>query len=209
MFFSLKYSIIKKRTKFNHRFGTTVGKPTVATNCRKGYAFDYRIEKTKRSIYNAFIELRAKKPLEKLTVKELCETAQINKSTFYVYYHDVYDLSDKIENEIVSEVVKNFDSNMIDTANFSKYLFLAYSAQHDLISTVFSGTRAQLLPKKIEAVLKEAIFTSYPQYKDDFDFNIKLTFTIYGGFYAYTEHYKADNEKLIDIISELSDRVVN
>ena len=34
---------------------------------------DYRIEKTKRSIYNAFIELRARKPLEKLTVKELCE----------------------------------------------------------------------------------------------------------------------------------------
>jgi len=170
---------------------------------------DSRIEKTRQSIYDAFIKLRATKPLEKLTVKELCETAQINKSTFYVYYHDVYDLSDKIENEIVSEVVKNFDSNMIDTANFSKYLFLAYSAQHDLISTVFSGTRAQLLPKKIESVLKEAIFSGYPQYADDFEFNTRLTFTIYGGFYAYTEHYKAGNDKLIDILSSLSGKVIN
>ncbi len=170
---------------------------------------DNRIEKTKRSIYDAFIELRAKKALEKLTVKELCELAQINKSTFYVYYHDVYDLSDKIENEIVSEVVKNFDSSMIDTANFSKYLFIAYSAQHDLISTVFSGTRAQLLPKKIEAVLKEAIFIRYPQCRDDFDFNIRLTFTIYGSFYAYTEYYNFNNGTLIDIISELSGRIVN
>ncbi|MBQ5317990.1 MAG: TetR/AcrR family transcriptional regulator [Oscillospiraceae bacterium] len=169
---------------------------------------DCRIEKTKRSIYNAFIKLRADKSLEKLTVKELCEEAQINKSTFYVYYNDVYDLSDKVEDEIVSEVVKNFDSDVIDTVKFSKYLFNAYGAQGTLISTVFSGTRAQLLPKKIETVLKETIFTRYPQYKNDFDFNIRLTFTIYGGFYAYKEYAESDREKLIDTIGELSNKVV-
>ena len=33
---------------------------------------DIRIEKTEKAIKNAFLELRAKKPLEKITVKELC-----------------------------------------------------------------------------------------------------------------------------------------
>ena len=42
---------------------------------------DLRTEKTERSILNAFIGLRAQKPLEKITVKELCEKAWINKST--------------------------------------------------------------------------------------------------------------------------------
>ena len=50
---------------------------------------DIRIEKTERAIRNAFLELRAAKPLEKITVKELCSLACINKSTFYLkkLYH--------------------------------------------------------------------------------------------------------------------------
>ena len=43
---------------------------------------DLRIEKTEKGIRNAFIELRSRKPLEKITIKELCEHAYINKSTF-------------------------------------------------------------------------------------------------------------------------------
>ncbi|EKC69722.1 TetR family HTH transcriptional regulator [human gut metagenome] len=40
------------------------------------------------------------KPLEKITVKELCESARINKSTFYAHYKDIYDLSDAMEEEV-------------------------------------------------------------------------------------------------------------
>ena len=47
-----------------------------------GGKLDLRVEKTERGIKNAFIELRSRKPLEKITVKELCESARINKSTF-------------------------------------------------------------------------------------------------------------------------------
>ena len=53
---------------------------------------DIRIEKTRQSIINAFIELRSHKELERITIKELCEKAQINKSTFYAHYQDIYHL---------------------------------------------------------------------------------------------------------------------
>ena len=55
---------------------------------------DIRMEKTEKAIKNAFIELRSKKPLEKITVKELCSLACINKSTFYSHYEDIYALSE-------------------------------------------------------------------------------------------------------------------
>ena len=58
---------------------------------------DIRIEKTRQSIINAFIELRSHKELERITIKELCEKAQINKSTFYAHYQDIYHLSDTLE----------------------------------------------------------------------------------------------------------------
>ena len=54
---------------------------------------DLRVEKTKGSIVNAFLSLRARKPLEKITVKELCQLARINKSTFYTHYSDIFALS--------------------------------------------------------------------------------------------------------------------
>jgi len=53
---------------------------------------DLRVEKTKGSIVNAFLSLRARKPLEKITVKELCQLARINKSTFYTHYSDIFAL---------------------------------------------------------------------------------------------------------------------
>ena len=66
---------------------------------------DLRTERTKRSIINAFLELRSKKPLEKITVKELSELAFINKATFYTHYQDIYDLSEQLETEFVTNIL--------------------------------------------------------------------------------------------------------
>ena len=64
-----------------------------------------RVKKTRRSIINAFLMLRANKPLEKITVKELAELAMINKATFYLHFRDIYDLSDTLERELVCSII--------------------------------------------------------------------------------------------------------
>ena len=58
---------------------------------------DKRMEKTEKAIKEAFMALRKIKPLEKISIKELCEMAYINKSTFYSHYEDIYALSYVIE----------------------------------------------------------------------------------------------------------------
>ena len=68
---------------------------------------DIRIEKTERAIKQAFMELRADKPLEKIRVKELCDLACINKSTFYAHYQDIYALATAMEDEMVQAVVES------------------------------------------------------------------------------------------------------
>ena len=62
---------------------------------------DMRVKKTKRSIINAFLELRSKMPLEKIRINELCRIAEINKSTFYAHYQDIYQLSEEVEQEVL------------------------------------------------------------------------------------------------------------
>ena len=67
---------------------------------------DIRIEKTERAIKQAFLTLRAKKPLEKIKVKDLCALACINKSTFYAHYQDIFALSTKMEQDLVEVTLR-------------------------------------------------------------------------------------------------------
>ena len=66
---------------------------------------DLREKKTKRKIRNAFFELRAKKPLERISIKELAELAEISKATFYLHYKDIYDLSEILQKEVIDNVL--------------------------------------------------------------------------------------------------------
>ena len=119
---------------------------------------DIRIEKTRQSIINAFIELRSHKELERITIKELCEKAQINKSTFYAHYQDIYHLSDTLETEVVVSIMENLthpERVLEDTTFFSRELFMGFLAKDSLIGILFSGSRSKCLVQKIEAALKE------------------------------------------------------
>ncbi len=65
---------------------------------------DRRIRYTKRVIRESFVHLLSLKPIAKITVKEICETADVNRSTFYAHYKDPYDLMQKIKGEVMREI---------------------------------------------------------------------------------------------------------
>lgn len=71
---------------------------------------DARARYTRMIIKKSFCTLLREKPLEKITVRELCEKAEINRSTFYKHYLDCYDLLDKIE----YEALEHFDAMLAD-----------------------------------------------------------------------------------------------
>ena len=59
-----------------------------------------RTRVTRLLIRRAFTELLRKKPIQDISVKELCERAGINRGTFYIHYKDVYDLLSSLEDEL-------------------------------------------------------------------------------------------------------------
>ena len=61
---------------------------------------DRRVRKTKQAIKNAFIQLLNKKDLEKITIQDITELADINRGTFYLHYEDKYILLSDIEDEL-------------------------------------------------------------------------------------------------------------
>ena len=61
---------------------------------------EHRVQTTKRRLREALLSLLPDKPLRAITVKELCESAKLNRGTFYAHYSDVYDLMAQIEEDM-------------------------------------------------------------------------------------------------------------
>ncbi|MBC1500514.1 TetR family transcriptional regulator [Listeria weihenstephanensis] len=61
-------------------------------------------KKTRQTIVDVFCELYSQKPVEKITVQEIANTSGYNRSTFYQYFTDVYDLLSFIENDILDYI---------------------------------------------------------------------------------------------------------
>lgn len=173
---------------------------------------DIRSVKSTRKIIDAFLMIRSKKEIERITVTELCRAAGINKSTFYFHYKDIYDLSDRLETGIVQEIVSSLKEpeNIMDNPYaFTKALFDAYIQKEELLNTVFSGSRAGFLPKKTEVILKNLFFSYHPDLESDVETNVILSIKIYGGFYAFQTNKQYDPKKVIAIIGNTSSTAIN
>jgi AcrR family transcriptional regulator len=65
---------------------------------------DVRIRYTKMIIRDSFVQALKSQPVNKISVKEICELAEINRTTFYKYYTDCFDLLKQIEDELIVEL---------------------------------------------------------------------------------------------------------
>ena len=61
---------------------------------------------------NALINLLDKKNFEDITVKEICQTASVNRSTFYLHYENTYDLLKETIENLYKDFFSRYDSNL-------------------------------------------------------------------------------------------------
>jgi AcrR family transcriptional regulator len=59
---------------------------------------------TQMVLRDSLMESMKEKPITKITIKELCEKADINRTTFYAHYRDQYDLLKQIEEETLGSI---------------------------------------------------------------------------------------------------------
>ena len=78
---------------------------------------DRRVRKTKQQLQDGFIQLRKKKDLKDITVKELCELTDLNRGTFYLHYKDIYDLSEQLESSLFISLQDVLDKHSLDYEN--------------------------------------------------------------------------------------------
>ena len=70
----------------------------------KSGTIDRRIKYTKFQLKTALTQIMKTKPIYEITVKELCEKADINRSTFYSHYDNPAQIYNEMTKNIFSEI---------------------------------------------------------------------------------------------------------
>lgn len=162
---------------------------------------DLRIIKTRYQIKDAFLKLRNKLMPEKIKVKDICEAAMINKTTFYKHYTDSMELSNEIDNAAIDKVVSCFPDReklFEDSKEFMNELFASLSNEAENLKVVFRGKR-EVFTQKLDARLRSI----YCDKTDNFEKEIKTTFAI-SGFVGVANDYlfAKSNEEMQAIVQE-------
>lgn len=86
---------------------------------------DRRVKRTKKNLRDSLFALLEKKNINQITVTELTTLADVNRSTFYLYYNDIFDMMEKIQQEIYEifvETVVNYKNDFNDIEGIVEYL---------------------------------------------------------------------------------------
>ncbi len=125
---------------------------------------DLRVKKTKKAIRRAFFELIRQKPVEKITVRELSELAEINKTTFYAHYDTIYDLVDQLEQEMIETIVERMGAAqelVTDPAAFVHALAENIFTYGEDFEQMFSFAMPQFAGHLKEAILRKVEADGY------------------------------------------------
>lgn len=104
-----------------------VAKPTLPTDVVENYTRkekltmpkeNRRVRITKMLLNDSFLKLLANKPLARVTVKDICEDADLNRSTYYQYYDNPYDQMTKLKANIIEEMIYYVNVSETATINY-------------------------------------------------------------------------------------------
>ena len=142
---------------------------------------DRRIRKTRAVLKNALLSLMKEKSVKHITVKELCDRADINRGTFYLHYSDVFDMLEKIEDDMFSELNDYIEMAEKKKDALSESLFInifSFVKENSEFCSVMLSDRGEIgFTKKLLSFLHEK-FTK--RFGDTPFTELYFSFVVYG-----------------------------
>ena len=174
---------------------------------------DRRVRKTQQAVQSAFAKLLSEKDITDITIKELCDKADINKSTFYLHYKDIYDCADSFTNSIVDKTIAIMEPyDFVELVNhfpeIIEKIMLIFNENKDLYVPFLSSPRHSFALYKIKKLTIERLLEKTADSKMQTVLaKCVASFVIYGIF-GVLEQIKFD-DITPEITSVLTDKIQN
>lgn len=143
-----------------------------------------RVRYTRMALRESLLAQLATTPLGKISVSKVCEQADVNRSTFYMYYKDVYDLMEQIENDFYQEF-QALTAKPITLPNAYTLLTQIYEIiykNRDLATVIFGEYGNKQFINKVSNIFREQITNEWRRqlaHPDETDLGYLHTFTTY------------------------------
>lgn len=149
---------------------------------------DRRIKRTKMLLQNALVDLMLEKAVGKISVKELTQKADVNRSTFYLHYLDIYDMLEQMENEFV-ETIQGFFHDFFTPLSTSMPLTLFVNISEwleqdkEYYVKLLRGSASGYIFEELESRIRDEFLTLlYLIFLDEesLDLRTRVNFTVSG-----------------------------
>lgn len=176
---------------------------------------------TSSKIKELFIEELKSRPIDQIRISEICEKLEINRTTFYRHYEDIYYLLKEIENDFINglkSVYEDIAVNKEDSFEAMKDILYFFKDNKDICQILFTEQNSSLLWESYRKLSTDLffkkIFQKYPQslHIDGNELKQAVEF-VSGGFLALYKNWvmdgcKEDIDILAKRLSSLSDNCI-
>ncbi len=168
-----------------------------------------QFKSNEKRMMEIFMGLLEQKDIRKITVREICEQAQINRSTFYNHFIDVYDMLDKMMDSHVLAMNIIFSKGRSKVPRDNLRLILAYMKEHKILYRAsFHSPTYNKMFAGFEKLYKIHNVEDYEN-KDKIE-KMKIDYKVYffeQGLFSLISHWldydcEMDIESFLDVIHE-------
>lgn len=157
---------------------------------------DRRIRKTEMQLKDGLTKLLKQKSINEITVKELVNEVDINRSTFYLHYKDIYDMLEKIESELLNELIDITEKHKYDykdniDSSYLVDLFKILSKNINVVSVLLGPNGDISFINKIKHMISDKIIENIDIVSSKHSqLDIEFTFSFYlNGCIGLVEHW--------------------
>ena len=143
---------------------------------------DTRVRYTKTVLKEALLGILKTKPIARVTIKELCEAAGLNRGTFYLHYYEPNDVLKEIEEDFIREKMSFMDHYLKDDnpAQLAS-LFEAIISNREISMILFGHNGSPQFTERIKELVREGILREwqeeFPGYsRSDLEFVYEFVF---------------------------------
>lgn len=154
------------------------------------------VKRTKKAFENSLTELSKQFPFNKITVKMLCDKAELSRNAFYFHYKDINDLLRSIEEDVVEEIVALLKT--IEQVDFPENVFVSvesliniFDERRDTVLMLFDKNYSVSFTTKVSKIYSDFNYRYFCRFHSN-DKKIKYDFFymfLSSGFYGILRHW--------------------
>jgi len=170
-------------------------------------AENQRVRITKKMLKDCLVRLLSNESIHKISVREICDGAQINRTTFYKYYGSQYDLLEDMENDVLT-LINNYLHTDYSIDDYTQQLIKVLdfiNENIDLCRVLLNNSVDPDFPEKLIYLpsIQQIISRNLPDKYSEDEMAYVFDFIINGGFSVIKKWLNKNNRESPERIAAL------